>query len=244
MGQMVFRSLPALSPAKNRPEKKHFSSSCQSFSSSLQLKGPTALKIRSFSLSKVFLSIFRPQTWPLKSGEADPRFSMKAYTTPNHIPLLHPPPPAPAPPLQPTLPDPAFSPPLQDSSPTTSPSGPLPWNLNPFMDISIIRRQFPHLHEAPDDFLRSQSYGELAKANAALAKSAETASYKALDKRLATNFRELKSKKNQDFRRRRRLLLPPSRSPFSPRHSRPCQHSLASRPRGSTRRRSPPSRLL
>lgn len=63
------------------------------------------------------------------------------------------------------------------------------------MDLAVIRRQFPHLQESPDDFLRSQSYGELAKANAALAKSAESASYRALDKRLAANFRELKTKR-------------------------------------------------
>jgi hypothetical protein len=63
------------------------------------------------------------------------------------------------------------------------------------MDLNLIRRQFPHLHEAPDDFLRSQSYGELAKANAALAKSAKAATHKALDKKLATNFRELRTKR-------------------------------------------------
>jgi hypothetical protein len=63
------------------------------------------------------------------------------------------------------------------------------------MDLTVIRRQFPHLHDAPDDFLRSQSYGDLAKANAAIAKSTEAATHKALDKRLATNFRELKTKR-------------------------------------------------
>jgi hypothetical protein len=57
------------------------------------------------------------------------------------------------------------------------------------MDLAVIRRQFPHLQEAPDDFLRSQSFGELAKANSALAKSAEAATHRALDKKLAANFR-------------------------------------------------------
>jgi hypothetical protein len=63
------------------------------------------------------------------------------------------------------------------------------------MDLAIIRKQFPHLQDSPDDFLRSQSYGELAKANAAIAKATESASHRALDKRLATNFRELKTKR-------------------------------------------------
>jgi hypothetical protein len=63
------------------------------------------------------------------------------------------------------------------------------------MDLSLIRRQFPYLHEHPDDYLRSQPIGELAKANATLAKTAAAEEHRALDKRLAMNFRELKTKR-------------------------------------------------
>ena len=66
--------------------------------------------------------------------------------------------------------------------------------LNPYMDVAAVRRKFPHIADQPDDFLRSQSYSELAIANAAIAKLEDKASTAALDKKLAANFRDLKTK--------------------------------------------------
>jgi hypothetical protein len=66
--------------------------------------------------------------------------------------------------------------------------------LNPYMDVAAVRRKFPHIADQPDDFLRSQSYSELTIANAAIAKLEDKASTAALDKKLAANFRDLKTK--------------------------------------------------
>jgi hypothetical protein len=51
------------------------------------------------------------------------------------------------------------------------------------MDIDLVRRQFPYLREHPDDFLCSQPFRELAKANEALAAAADRAASRALDKK-------------------------------------------------------------
>jgi hypothetical protein len=56
------------------------------------------------------------------------------------------------------------------------------FRLNPYMDMAAVRREFPHIADQPDDFLRSQSYSELAIANAAIAKLEDKASTAALDK--------------------------------------------------------------
>jgi hypothetical protein len=48
--------------------------------------------------------------------------------------------------------------------------------LNPYMDVAAVRRKFPHIADQPDEFLRSQSYSELAIANAAIAKLEDKAS--------------------------------------------------------------------
>jgi len=69
-----------------------------------------------------------------------------------------------------------------------------PCRLNPYMDVAAVRKKFPHIADQPDDFLRSQSYSELAIANAAIAKLEDKASTAALDKKLAANFRDLKAK--------------------------------------------------
>ncbi len=67
--------------------------------------------------------------------------------------------------------------------------------MNPFLDIAAARRALPYLHDQPDDYLRSQSYGDLARANATLAKKADqNSALAALDRRMAVNFRELKAK--------------------------------------------------
>jgi hypothetical protein len=66
--------------------------------------------------------------------------------------------------------------------------------LNPYMDVAAVRRKFPHIADQPDDFLRSQSYSDLAIANSAIAKLEDKASTAALDKKLAANFRDLKTK--------------------------------------------------
>jgi hypothetical protein len=67
---------------------------------------------------------------------------------------------------------------------------------NPFLDIAAARRALPYLHDQPDDYLRSQSYGDLVGANATLAKKADQNSALAAQdrRRMALNFRELKAK--------------------------------------------------
>jgi len=68
--------------------------------------------------------------------------------------------------------------------------------MNPFLDIAAARRALPYLHDQPDDYLRSQSYGDLVGANATLAKKADQNSALAAQdrRRMALNFRELKAK--------------------------------------------------
>ncbi len=63
-----------------------------------------------------------------------------------------------------------------------------PCRLNPYMDVAAVRKKFPHITDQPDDFLRSQSYSELAIANAAIVKVEDKASTAALDKKLAPTF--------------------------------------------------------
>ncbi len=66
--------------------------------------------------------------------------------------------------------------------------------MNPFLDIAAARKALPYLHDQPDDYLSSQSYGDLVRANATLAKADQNSALTALDKRMAANFRELKTK--------------------------------------------------
>jgi len=66
--------------------------------------------------------------------------------------------------------------------------------LNPFMDIEAARKALPFLHDQPDDYLRSQSYGDLVEANVAFAKAEHASALTALDRRLAANLREMKAK--------------------------------------------------
>jgi hypothetical protein len=66
---------------------------------------------------------------------------------------------------------------------------------NPFLDIAAARRALPSLHDQPDDYLRSQSYGDLVRDNATLANADQNSALPALDRRrMAVNFRELKAK--------------------------------------------------
>jgi hypothetical protein len=61
--------------------------------------------------------------------------------------------------------------------------------------LTVIGHQFPHPpHAISRRFPPLSTYGELAKANAALAKAAETASHCAKDKHLASNLPDLKTK--------------------------------------------------
>jgi hypothetical protein len=68
--------------------------------------------------------------------------------------------------------------------------------VNPFLDVAAARRALPSLHDQPDDYLRSQSYGDLVRANATLAKADQkNSALTALDRRrMAVNVRELKAK--------------------------------------------------
>jgi hypothetical protein len=66
--------------------------------------------------------------------------------------------------------------------------------MNPFLDIAAARRALPYLHDQPDDYLRSQSYGDLVRANATLANADQNSALAALDRRMAVDFRELKAK--------------------------------------------------
>ncbi len=66
--------------------------------------------------------------------------------------------------------------------------------MNPFLDIAAARKALPYLHDQLDDYLRSQSYGDLVRANVTLAKADQNSALTALDKRMAANFRELKTK--------------------------------------------------
>ncbi len=67
--------------------------------------------------------------------------------------------------------------------------------MNPFLDVATARRALPYLHDQPDDYLRSQSYGDLVRASATLANADQNSALTALDRRrMAVNFSELKAK--------------------------------------------------